>query len=88
MACVLRIDHGGVAVRGQHQALARYQALFGVERILLTDLTMNGARLQAAYLGIGDGLVVLDGVASPSASWRASSRSAAKASTMSRSSPT
>jgi methylmalonyl-CoA/ethylmalonyl-CoA epimerase len=65
MARVLRIDHIAVAVRDLHQALARYQALFGAELVSLTDLHMNNTRLQAAYLKIGDGLIVLDGAAQP-----------------------
>jgi methylmalonyl-CoA epimerase len=65
MAKVIRIDHIGVAVRDVDEAIAKYQRILGAELIDKVDLTMQGNRSQAAYLKVGDGLMVMDGAVEP-----------------------
>jgi catechol 2,3-dioxygenase-like lactoylglutathione lyase family enzyme len=61
MAKVIRIDHIGVAVRDVDEAIAKYSKILGAELIDRADITMQGNRTQAAYLKVGDGLMVMDG---------------------------
>ena len=65
MARVTRIDHIAIAVRDVDAGIAKWQALLGAELVEKTDLTMQGRRVEAAYLKVGDGIVVLDGAADP-----------------------
>ena len=65
MARVTRIDHIAIAVRDVDAGIAKWQALLGAELVEKTDLTMQGRRVEAAYLRVGDGIVVLDGAADP-----------------------
>jgi methylmalonyl-CoA epimerase len=65
MAKVIRIDHIGVAVRDVDEAIAKYRKILGAELIDKADITMQGNRTQAAYLKVGDGLMVMDGVVEP-----------------------
>jgi len=65
MAKVIRIDHIAIAVRDVDEAVAKYQRILGAEPVGNVDLAMEGNRARAAYLKLGDGLVVLDGAADP-----------------------
>ncbi|HXH81305.1 MAG TPA: VOC family protein [Candidatus Tectomicrobia bacterium] len=65
MAAVTRIDHIAIAVRDVDAGVAKWQALFGAELVEQSSLTMQGRRMEAAYLKVGDGIVVLDGAADP-----------------------
>lgn len=65
MAKILRIDHLGIAVRDVDAALERYRAILGAELIERVTMTMHDNRLDAAYLRLGDGVVVLDGAVQP-----------------------
>jgi methylmalonyl-CoA epimerase len=65
MAKVIRIDHIGVAVRDVDEAIAKYSKILGAELIDRADITMQGNRTQAAYLKVGDGLMVMDGAVEP-----------------------
>lgn len=65
MARILRIDHLGVAVRDVDEGIRKYQAILGAELIEKVELTLQGNRLCAAYLRVGDGVVVLDGAVEP-----------------------
>jgi methylmalonyl-CoA epimerase len=66
MATVQRLDHVAIAVRDVDAGVARYRALFGAEVVAREEnLTMQGNRMSAAYLKVGDGLVVLDGAVDP-----------------------
>ena len=65
MAKVIRIDHIGVAVRDVDEAVAKYQRILGAERVGNVDLTMQGNKTRAAYLKVGDGLMVMDGAVEP-----------------------
>ena len=65
MAKVIRIDHIGVAVRDVDKAIEKYQKTLGAELVDKVDLTMQGNRTQAAYLKVGDGLMVMDGAVEP-----------------------
>ena len=66
MARVLRIDHVAVAVKDIDAGIASYQKILGAELIERADLSMHDSRMTAAYLKVGDGLIVLDGAADPS----------------------
>ncbi len=65
MARVLRIDHIAVAVKDVDAGIASYQKILGAELIERADLSIMGNRMRAAYLRVGDGLVVLDGAVQP-----------------------
>jgi methylmalonyl-CoA/ethylmalonyl-CoA epimerase len=65
MAKVIRIDHIGVAVRDVDEAIAKYQRILGAELIEKAELTLQGNRSLAAYLRVGDGLIVMDGAVDP-----------------------
>lgn len=65
MAKVLRIDHIAVAVRDVDAGIAAYRKILGAELLDKVELTMQGNRMCAAYLRVGDGLVVLDGAVQP-----------------------
>jgi methylmalonyl-CoA epimerase len=65
VAKVIRIDHIGVAVRDVDEAIAKYSKILGAELIDRADITMQGNRTQAAYLKVGDGLMVMDGAVEP-----------------------
>lgn len=66
MARVLRIDHVAVAVKDIDAGIASYQKILGAELIERADLSMHDSRMTAAYLKVGDGLIVLDGAADAS----------------------
>jgi methylmalonyl-CoA epimerase len=65
MAKIIRIDHIGVAVRDVDEAIEKYQRVLGAELVDKGDLTMQGNRTRAAYLKVGDGLMVMDGAVDP-----------------------
>lgn len=65
MAKILRIDHIAVAVRDVDAGIEKYQALLGAEVVAREQMTMAGALASAAYLKVGDGLIVLDGAVQP-----------------------
>jgi methylmalonyl-CoA/ethylmalonyl-CoA epimerase len=65
MAKIVRIDHIAVAVRDVDAGIEKYQALFGAEVVAREQMTMAGAQALAAYLKVGDGLIVLDGAVQP-----------------------
>ncbi len=65
MARILRIDHIAVAVRDVEAGIASYQKILGAEVIGRADLSIMGNRMSAAYLKVGDGVVVLDGAGQP-----------------------
>lgn len=66
MARITRIDHIAVAVRDIDAGIAQYQKLLGAELIEKVEgLTLMGNRMQAAYLRLGDSVIVLDGAGDP-----------------------
>lgn len=65
MAKILRIDHVAIAVRDVEAGIAAYRRILGAEVVETADLSIMGNRMRAAYLRVGDGLVVLDGAADP-----------------------
>ncbi len=65
MARILRIDHVAVAVKDLDAGIASYQRILGAELIERAELSIQGSRMLAAYLRVGDGLIVLDGAADP-----------------------
>jgi methylmalonyl-CoA/ethylmalonyl-CoA epimerase len=65
MARVVRIDHIAVAVKDVEAGIGSYQKILGAELIEKAELSIQGNRMLAAYLKVGDGLVVLDGAVEP-----------------------
>jgi len=65
MAKILRIDHIAVAVKDVDAGIARYQTILGAELVEKVELSIMGNRMSAAYLKVGDGLIVLDGAVEP-----------------------
>ena len=65
MARILRIDHVAVAVKDLDAGIASYRRILGAELIERAELSIQGSRMLAAYLKVGDGLIVLDGAADP-----------------------
>ena len=65
MVKILRIDHIAVAVKDVDAGIARYQTILGAELVEKVELSIMGNRMSAAYLKVGDGLIVLDGVVEP-----------------------
>jgi methylmalonyl-CoA epimerase len=65
VAKILRIDHVAIAVRDVDASLATWQKVLGAELVAREGLTLQGTRTDAAYLRVGDGIVVLDGAADP-----------------------
>jgi methylmalonyl-CoA/ethylmalonyl-CoA epimerase len=65
MAKILRIDHIAVAVKDVDAGIARYQTILGAELVEKAELSIMGNRMSAAYLKVGDGLIVLDGALEP-----------------------
>lgn len=65
MARIVRIDHIAVAVKDVESGIASYQKILGAELLEKAELSIQGNRMLAAYLKVGDGLVVLDGAAEP-----------------------
>ena len=60
MAKIIRIDHVAVAVRNVDDGIKKYQTILGAELVEKAGLFMEGTQTCAAYLRVGDGLVVLD----------------------------
>ena len=65
MVKILRIDHIAVAVKDVDAGIARYQTILGAELVEKVELSIMGNRMSAAYLKVGDGLIVLDGAVEP-----------------------
>ena len=65
MAKILRIDHIAVAVKDVDAGIASYQTILGAELVEKAELSIMGNRMSAAYLKVGDGLIVLDGAVEP-----------------------
>jgi methylmalonyl-CoA/ethylmalonyl-CoA epimerase len=65
MARIVRIDHVAVAVRDVEAGIASYRRILGAEHIDTAEVSIMGNRMRAAYLRVGDGLIVLDGAVEP-----------------------
>ena len=65
MARILRIDHVAVAVKDVEAGIASYQKILGAELVETAEVSIMSNRMRAAYLKVGDGLIVLDGAVEP-----------------------
>jgi methylmalonyl-CoA/ethylmalonyl-CoA epimerase len=65
MAKIIRVDHIAVAVRDVDASVAKYQMILGAELIAVGEMVMAGSKAKAAYLKLGDNLIVLDGAVDP-----------------------
>jgi methylmalonyl-CoA epimerase len=65
MPKVTRLDHVAIAVRDIDAGIARWTTLLGAELVDRQQITLRGRRVEAAYLRVGDAIIVLDGAADP-----------------------
>jgi catechol 2,3-dioxygenase-like lactoylglutathione lyase family enzyme len=65
MAKVLGVDHIAIAVRDVDATLEAYTRILGVELITRGRIEMGGMKADAAYLKLGDCVLVLDGAVDP-----------------------
>lgn len=65
MARILGVDHIAVAVRDVDATLKNYTEVLGAEVVARGTGMMAGSRADAAYLKLGDSIVVLDGAVDP-----------------------
>ena len=65
MARIVRIDHLGVAVRDVEKSTLMYQNILGAELVATFKGTSMGGQMHAAYLKVGDSLIVMDGAGDP-----------------------
>ena len=65
MAKVKRIDHVAVAVRDKNEAIERFTRILGAELITTQEITLSGSPTSAAYLKLGESILVLDQATDP-----------------------
>lgn len=65
MAKIVAVDHIAVAVRDVDVTMKNYVDVLGAELIARGTGMMAGTRADAAYLKLGDSVVVLDGAVDP-----------------------
>jgi methylmalonyl-CoA epimerase len=65
MAKIIRIDHIAVAVRDVESSVTNYQKILGAELISTGEICIRGNKAKAAYLKLGDNVIVLDGAVEP-----------------------
>jgi len=65
MAKIVRIDHLGVAVRDVEKSINAYKNILGAELVADVEGSMMGSKMHAAYLKVGDNLIVMDGAEDP-----------------------
>ncbi|MBI4595622.1 MAG: VOC family protein [Candidatus Tectomicrobia bacterium] len=62
---IRRIDHIGIAVRDLKKAMETMTDLLGAELICIKDLKMSGNNASAAYMKLGESIIVLDEASQP-----------------------
>jgi methylmalonyl-CoA epimerase len=65
MAKVTRLDHIAIAVRDIDAGIDKWTTLLGAELVAKQKITLQGRKVEAAYLKVGDAIIVLDGAADP-----------------------
>jgi methylmalonyl-CoA epimerase len=60
-----RLDHIAIAVRDIDAGIAKWTTLLGAELVAKQKITLQGRKVEAAYLKVGDAIIVLDGAADP-----------------------
>ena len=65
MAKIVRIDHLGEWVRDVEKSVVAYQKILGAELVASSERSLMGNKMHAAYLKVGDGLIVMDGAVDP-----------------------
>lgn len=60
-----RLDHIAIAVRDIDAGIDKWTTLLGAELVEKQQITLQGRQVEAAYLRVGDAIVVLDGAADP-----------------------
>jgi methylmalonyl-CoA epimerase len=60
-----RLDHIAIAVRDIDAGIAKWTTLLGAELVAKQKITLQARKVEAAYLKVGDAIIVLDGAADP-----------------------
>lgn len=60
-----RLDHIAIAVRDIDAGIDKWMTLLGAELVEKQKITLQGRKVEAAYLKVVDAIVVLDGAADP-----------------------
>ena len=62
------LDHIGVAVKDLDRSIKKFETVLGAELITKTEVDRGGTKLNAAYLKLGENIIVLDSSDDPSSS--------------------
>ena len=62
---IRRIDHIGIAVKDLKKSVETMTNLLGAELICIKDLKMSGNNASAAYMRLGESIIVLDEASQP-----------------------
>ena len=65
MARIKRVDHIAVAVRDLDDGIERFSQILGAELIRKQEIELAGSPMAAAYLKLGDTILVLDKATTP-----------------------
>ncbi len=65
MTKVKRVDHIAVAVRNLDDSIERFSRILGAELIQKKEIQLAGSNISAAYLKLGDTIIVLDQATDP-----------------------
>jgi len=68
MTKITRIDHIGIAVKELDRSIEKFRDILGAELIDRTDVYINGGKVAAAHLKLGDKIIVLDSSDDPKSS--------------------
>ena len=60
MSKIKRLDHIGIAVKDLDKSIHRFKTILGAELMTKTEVEIAGGKLSAAFLKLGDNLIVLD----------------------------
>ena len=60
MTKIKHIDHIGIAVKELDRSIEKFRAILGAELIDKTEVDINGGRVAAAHLKLGENIIVLD----------------------------
>ena len=65
MANIKRVDHIAVAVRNLDDGIERFSRILGAELIRKQEMELSGSHFAAAYLKLGETIIVLDQATEP-----------------------
>jgi lactoylglutathione lyase/methylmalonyl-CoA/ethylmalonyl-CoA epimerase len=65
MAEIKRVDHVAIAVRDLDKGIKKYEEILNAKLITKVETVMAGSRMAAAYLKVGENIIVLDAAVDP-----------------------